>query len=264
MDVIGNNIANVNTPGFKSSSVNFADLLSQTMKGASLPTSTTGGTNPIQIGQGTNVASVDTNFTSGSLQQTGVDTDLGINGDGLFILASGGNQYYTRDGDFSFDAAGNLVSNTNGMNVQGWMANSSGTVSTSATPTNISINLNATTPANATSSMVMSGNLDSQLNNGTLEFNESETVPFEVNDGTNNYNAQINFSQTSTSGVWDWTITDTGTGAPYGSGTITLDSNGNVTGSTGTAQIVDGATTTTLTPPTTGSNANAFTITPRN
>ena len=73
------------------------------MKGASLPTSTTGGTNPIQIGQGMSVASVDTNFTSGSLQQTGDNTDLGINGDGLFILGSGGNQYYTRDGDFSFE-----------------------------------------------------------------------------------------------------------------------------------------------------------------
>ena len=168
MDVIGNNIANVNTPGFKSSPVNFADLLSQTMKGASLPTSTTGGTNPIQVGQGTSVASVDTNFTSGSLQQTGNNTDLGINGDGLFILGSGGNQYYTRDGDFSFDASGNLVSNTNGMNVQGWMANASGAISTSATPTNISINLNATAPAKATSNMVMSGNLNSVLNNGTL------------------------------------------------------------------------------------------------
>ena len=151
MDVIGNNIANVNTPGFKSSSVNFADLLSQTMKGASLPTSTTGGTNPIQIGQGTNVASVDTNFTNGSLQQTGNNTDLGINGDGLFILASGGNQYYTRDGDFSFDASGNLVSNSNGMNVQGWMADSNGAISTSSTPTNLTINLNASAPAQATS-----------------------------------------------------------------------------------------------------------------
>jgi flagellar hook protein FlgE len=260
MDVIGNNIANVNTPGFKSSSVNFADLLSQTMKGASLPTITTGGTNPIQIGQGTSVASVDTNFTSGSLQQTGDDTDLGINGDGLFILGSGNNQYYTRDGDFSFDASGNLVSNSNGMNVQGWMANSSGTISTSAAPTNIGINLNATAPAKATSSMVMSGNLDSQLNNGTLKFNQSETVPFEVNDGTKNYNAQINFSQTSSSSsssTWSWTVTNATTGASYGSGTMTLGSNGNVTGSTGTATI--GAAT--ITPPTTGSNANAFTST---
>ncbi|MGD0622009.1 MAG: flagellar hook-basal body complex protein, partial [Thermacetogeniaceae bacterium] len=203
---------------------------------------------------GTNVASVDTNFTNGSLQQTGNNTDLGVNGDGLFILGSGGNQYYTRDGDFSFDASGNLVSNTNGMTVQGWMANSSGTISTSSTPTNVTINLNATAPAKATSSVVMSGNLDSQLNNGTLAFNESETVPF-VSNGTA---AQINFTQTGTSGtssLWNWTVTD-GTGASDGSGTMTLDSNGTVTASSGSATV--GADT--ITPPATGStNANAFT-----
>ena len=228
MDVIGNNIANVNTPGFKSSSVNFADLLSQTMKGASLPTSTTGGTNPIQIGQGTNVASVDTNFTNGSLQQTGNNTDLGINGDGLFILGSGGNQYYTRDGDFSFDASGNLVSNANGMNVQGWMANSSGTITTSATPTNIGINLNASTPAQATSSMVLSGNLNSDLNNGTLLFSSGTgSFPFSVTDGdapptTGNW--QLSFSPAGPFNTWNWTITDANTGSTLDAGTLTLDS----------------------------------------
>jgi flagellar hook protein FlgE len=269
MDVIGNNIANVNTPGFKSSSVNFANLLSQTMKGASLPTSTTGGTNPIQIGQGTNVASVDTNFTGGSLQQTGNNTDLGINGDGLFILGSGSNQYYTRDGDFSFDSSGNLVSNANGMNVNGWMANSSGTISTSAAPTNIGIDLNATAPAKVTSNMVMSGNLNSQLNNGTLAFNESETVPFTVKDTANpanSYSCQLNFSQSSTPGVWNWTTTNASTGASYSSGTVTLDSNGNVTGSTVAGSAASPPTfsigAVTIAPPASGStNSNAFTVT---
>ncbi len=252
MDVIGNNIANVNTTGFKSSSVNFADLLSQTMQGASLPTSTTGGTNPIQIGQGTSVGSVDSNFTGGSLQQTGVDTNLGINGDGLFVLGSGGNQYYTRDGDFSFDAKGNLVS-SNGMNVQGWMPNSSDL-------TNLSVNLNATTPAKATSNMVMSGNLNSQLNNGTLGL--TETVPFEVDEGGNDINAQINFTQTglsSSGSTWKWTITNSTTGASYPpGGTMELDPSGNVIASGTSGTATDG--TFTLTPPTSGTNPNAFTI----
>jgi flagellar hook protein FlgE len=232
MDVIGNNIANVNTPGFKSSQVNFADLLSQTIRGASMPTSTTGGTNPIQIGQGVSVASLDSNFTGGSMQQTGINTNLGINGDGLFILGSSGNQYYTRDGDFSFDSKGNLVSNANGMNVQGWMASSSGVVTPSPTTMNININ-SAQVPANATANMALSGNFNSQLNNGTLLFaNGTGSFPFSVANGdappaTGNW--QLSFTQGSQFNTWNWTITDANTGASLDGGTVTLDTAGNVT-----------------------------------
>src|SRR5579872_5076945 len=85
MDVIGNNIANVNTNGFKSSSVEFADLLSQMTNGASVPTSTTGGTNPRQIGLGVTVDGVITNFNQGAMQYTGRATDLALQGDGFFV-----------------------------------------------------------------------------------------------------------------------------------------------------------------------------------
>ena len=107
MDVIGNNIANVNAVGFKSSRVTFADTLSQTTAGASSPGETIGGTNPKQIGLGTGVASIDLLFTDGSVQSTGKNTDLCLSGNGLFVVKNGNETYYTRDGAFEFDAQGN-------------------------------------------------------------------------------------------------------------------------------------------------------------
>ncbi|MCL6601206.1 MAG: flagellar hook-basal body complex protein, partial [Alicyclobacillus macrosporangiidus] len=111
LDVIGNNIANVNTPGFKSGRVDFADVLSQTLSGGSAP-ATTGGTNAAQVGLGVRVVGIDNLFTQGAPQSTGVPTDLAINGDGFFVVTdstSGGTQYLTRAGNFTLDASGNLV-----------------------------------------------------------------------------------------------------------------------------------------------------------
>lgn len=121
MDVVGNNIANVNTTGFKSSNVTFQDLLSQTIAGAGAPTALLGGTNPAQVGLGVRMAAITTNFNQGALQVTGKSSDLAIQGDGFFIVNSGGQQLYTRAGAFNFDANGNLVT-PNGGFVQGWMA----------------------------------------------------------------------------------------------------------------------------------------------
>jgi flagellar hook protein FlgE len=121
MDIVGNNIANVNTTGFKSSSAVFQDLLSQTLAGAGAPTGNLGGTNPAQVGLGVRVAGISTNWTQGSLQVTGRSSDLAIQGDGFFIVNAGGQQSYTRAGNFEFDANGNLVTQT-GAKVQGWTA----------------------------------------------------------------------------------------------------------------------------------------------
>lgn len=122
MDVIGNNISNVNTHGFKAERVTFQDLLSQTMQGASAPRDNKGGVNPKQVGLGMMIASIDKIFTQGSLQTTGKETDLAISGDGLFVLADGDKRYYTRAGTFGIDKDGTLVNPANGMKVQGWMA----------------------------------------------------------------------------------------------------------------------------------------------
>lgn len=93
MDVVGNNISNVNTTGFKSSRVTFSDTLSQTLSGASAPTDNGGGTNPKQIGLGSATSSIDTLFTDGSVQSTGVNTDLCLSGNGLFVVKDGNNAY---------------------------------------------------------------------------------------------------------------------------------------------------------------------------
>ncbi|WPD19974.1 flagellar hook-basal body complex protein [Thermaerobacter composti] len=121
MDVIGNNIANVNTVGFKASRVTFKELFSQTLRGAAAPTPPVrGGTNPIQIGLGTTLSGIDVVHQPGNPQVTGVNTDLAIQGDGFFVLQDAtGAEVYTRAGDFRLDAQGYLVSG-DGLLVLGW------------------------------------------------------------------------------------------------------------------------------------------------
>jgi len=120
MDVIGNNIANVNTTGFKRSSVTFATALSQTMKGASSPTASQGGSNPMQVGLGAMLGSINQIMTSGSAQTTGKATDMMLSGAGFFVLNNNGQQVFTRAGGFTQDSAGNLVDPATGAKVQGY------------------------------------------------------------------------------------------------------------------------------------------------
>ena len=165
MDVVGNNIANVNTTGFKASRVTFADMISQNLSGAAAPNGTLGGVNPKQIGLGMSVASTDLIYTNGSVQQTGKNTDVAISrGDGLFVVSKGDQKYYTRNGAFEFDAQGNLTIPSTGLYVQGYMANGGEVTPSGENTTKIQIpagksmeatstisasytkNLNATTP----------------------------------------------------------------------------------------------------------------------
>ena len=118
MDVVGNNIANVNTTAFKASRVTFQDMLSQTMTGASAPTADRGGTNPVQVGLGMQLGGIDVFHGQGSLQSTGKLTDFAIQGNGFFILKDGGRMFYTRDGAFDVAVSGELVNPTNGFKVQ--------------------------------------------------------------------------------------------------------------------------------------------------
>ncbi len=122
MDVIGNNVANVNTTGFKKGRVTFQDMLSQMVSGAAKPTDEVGGVNPKQVGLGMLISAIDTIHTQGSLQTTGKKTDVAISGEGFFILKDGDRRFYTRDGAFSLDENGKLVNPSSGMRVQGWVA----------------------------------------------------------------------------------------------------------------------------------------------
>ena len=178
MDVVGNNISNVNTTGFKSSRVTFSDTLSQTLSGAASPQGNLGGINPKQIGLGSALSAIDTLFTDGSVQSTGVNTDLCLSGSGLFIVKNGDAMYYTRNGNFKFDKDGYYV-NSDGMKVAGWMANGSGTITTSGTPGTICIPAGKTMAATATTRATFSKNLDA----GTKGFNISSML-VTYSDGT--------------------------------------------------------------------------------
>ena len=160
MDVVGNNISNVNTTGFKSSRVTFSDTLSQTLSGASAPTENRGGTNPKQIGLGSATSAIDTLFTDGSVQSTGVNTDLCLSGNGLFIVKDGNLSYYTRNGNFKFDKEGYYV-NSDGLKVQGWSATTPGdAINTNGQPSEICIPAGKTMAASATKVATFSKNLD--------------------------------------------------------------------------------------------------------
>src|SRR6476660_2366348 len=115
LSLIGNNLANVNTPGYKSSTAAFQDLLSQTIAGGSAD----GSLNYLQVGLGTGVAATDQNFSQGSLQATGVNTNVAIQGQGFFVVEGSDGTNYTRAGDFHIDANGNLVT-PDGAFVQGY------------------------------------------------------------------------------------------------------------------------------------------------
>jgi flagellar hook protein FlgE len=126
MDVIGNNIANINTIGYKSSSAQFSDVFSQTVQSATGVTDNSGGTNAVQIGLGVSLASISLDMTDGAAQTTYNTLDLQIDGDGFFVVSDATGNYFTRAGAFSIDEAGNLV-NSDGMYVMGWYPDETGT-----------------------------------------------------------------------------------------------------------------------------------------
>jgi flagellar hook protein FlgE len=160
LDVIGNNISNVNTIGFKSSRVTFSDTFNQYVKAGTNPTDTTGGTNSSQIGLGMKVNSIDRNWNQGTFERTGITTDLGLQGSGMFVLKNNGEKSYSRAGGFSFDADGKLVT-SNGAVVQGKVASSDGVIPPGNNLDDIKIDTNQKLPAVSTTTIKWGGNLKS-------------------------------------------------------------------------------------------------------
>lgn len=163
MDVIGNNIANVNTVGYKKSRVAFQDMLSQTLRGASSPTTTRGGINPLQVGLGMSLASIDVVHTSGSFESTGKNTDLSIEGEGFFMLGNGDNIYYSRAGSFDFDFNMSFYNKSNGMFVKGILADASGVINPKGDIVDINLASQLSSPPHATSNIDFAKNLDSRV-----------------------------------------------------------------------------------------------------
>ena len=251
MDVIGNNIANVNTVGFKSGRVVFSDVFSQLSRGAGAPNLDTGrgGTNPMQIGLGANVYSIDNLMMRGSIQRTDNPTDISIDGEGFFVVRGGKFDTYkfTRAGNFTLDSVGNLVS-PSGMNVMGWQAfsydRSTGKYVFDTEQPLEEINIYTDThngnkriiAPSATTFAQLTGNLDADSDDGT-----KFKVPFIAYDEIGNkhditieFTAQTPRLTGATDRVrdWNWTILS---GASFGivsggSGTVTFGI-GNTAGS---------------------------------
>ncbi|HPT90701.1 MAG TPA: flagellar hook protein FlgE [Acetivibrio sp.] len=256
MDVIGNNIANVNTVGFKSGRVTFQEVFSQTLQGAGAPDSATGcgGTNPMQVGQGIDVGTIDTITTRGSLQRTDNPTDLAIEGEGFFIVKGGSSSTYmfTRAGNFGIDRLGNLVTGS-GMNVYGWQTYTrleDGTfkfdTESPIEPINLfsdAVNKNKRMlAARATTSAVLAGNLDASTPIYTAGSGASSTsdfqfsVPLTVYDSLGNkYKLSVNFRKTGAAGgsggttTWEWQVAAaSGLSLTTASGSIEFNTKGQV------------------------------------
>ncbi|MDO8586195.1 MAG: flagellar hook protein FlgE [Armatimonadota bacterium] len=237
LDVISNNIANINTIGFKSSRMNFREMLSQTIRAAGEAKSAgMGGTNPMQIGLGVGIGSIDVSQVQGSLVSTGKPTDVAVEGNGFVVLGDGQAKYYTRDGSFQLDSNGNLVSASSGMKVLGWTADViTGLIDTTvpiAPTSGIRLPVGQLSVARQTSNVQFGGSLDSR--GGTfgagIDLYDSLGVPHTVS---------LTFVKTANDGEWQWDAIspDAAGGASVGTGLIQFDSLGRSLTASGTLSL---------------------------
>jgi len=192
MDVIGNNIANVNTTAFKAKQMNFSDMLYQTTQAATGANEAngTGGTNPRQIGLGVKAAAINTTITQeGANQSTGNPFDLKISGEAFFVVSDGTSTFYTRDGSFDVDDAGNLCMASTGYIVQGWGVDNEGNIVKGAVKP-IQTNAKNEYPADATTKAQIAGIIDA--GDKDLETKNGKIVNFELYDKSGyNYNMKF-------------------------------------------------------------------------
>ena len=232
MDVIGNNLANVNTVGFKGSDASFEDMVSQVI---------TQGVNPLQFGQGVFVGSTSTDLTQGTLNATGQPSDLAIQGNGYFVVANGQGQAYTRDGEFTLNSAGMLVQAATGAPVLGWSADASGNVNNTgavSASSTITIPMGSLSSAQATSNVGIGGNLSS-----TAAATDTATMGVNVFDSLGGkHSLTLTFgSHTAPPGAgapagatssWTWTATEgtntVGSSSSTGNQPLYFDANGNL------------------------------------
>lgn len=239
LNTIANNLSNMSTTGYKSQSVNFSDLFYQQIGEA-------GSGDPIQRGSGTQVCSIETDFSNGSPNSTGVDTNVALQGSGFFVVSNGGNALLTRDGDFSLDQHGNLIT-SNGLSVMGFPA-VNGLVNTNAPLAAIHIPVGEVEPPSATTTFGMTATLDSSADiGGTL----SGKIPVFDSLG-NEYQATVTYTKTATNNwSYDITLPDTLTANSSIVGGVntqvySFGSNG------GTLATVDSSTNLTITGPNAG------------
>ncbi len=175
MDVVGNNVANVNTIGFKSSRANFADAISQILRPGQGSLTNRGTVNPVQVGLGVQLQSISNNFSQGSLESTGYATDLALLGDGFFMVQGGDTTYYTRAGNFTLDAEGNMIAGNGIGTVLGRMANEDGVIEDTAL-TGLQIPLARKIPARATTEVEVYSNLDADATDSEASLVDATTT----------------------------------------------------------------------------------------
>lgn len=235
LDVLGNNIANSNTTAYKAQGVGFTDLLASQIAGASAPTATSGGINPMSIGAGVEVGSVTQDLSQGAVQQTNVPSDVAIQGSGYLMASLAGSTYFTRNGQLSLDANGDLTA-PNGALIQGWQASASGTINNNAPTTAITIPTSSTLPATATTAITLGGNLPAGSSSPvSFTYNAYDSLGTVV---------PITFTFTPASGstnTWDIAAT-----VPNGSGSpanlLSTSSPPQVTFTSGQVSAITGAT----------------------
>jgi flagellar hook protein FlgE len=211
LDVAGNNLANVNTTAFKASRITFAELLSETIKKASQPTSEVGGTNPLQMGSGVGIAGVSPNMAQGNLMNTGNPLDLAIEGEGYYVLSDGSQDIYSRAGAFGVDADSNLVDPATGYFVQriGSVGESDGFQTSGIS--NICVPYDVAMPARATTEVVVSGNLSADA---TYPTSRAQVIASNIGYTTNNGTTAV--------GVTELSDLDQFSGTFSGNGVITF------------------------------------------
>lgn len=234
MDTVGNNIANVNTAGYKSTRTTFREALVQTVRGASRAAADQGGVNAMQLGLGAQVAATDTVFSQGASQVTGRNSDLAIQGEGFFMVERGGTNLFTRAGAFSFDGNGQLVT-AGGERVLGWAADPA----TEAIDTNepvqpLVLPIGQVVDPEATTTIEVGGNLPADAAVGAT-VDTSLTVFDSLG---NAHEVVVNFEKTADN-AWDVTVTyPSGTTPATTTGSLTFDPDGSLaTPATGTIDL---------------------------
>ena len=213
MDVIGNNIANVNTTAYKSQSMTFSDLMYQTTQAASgaNPTTGVGGTNARQIGLGAKTSAIKTAITTqGASQTTNDPFDIMITGDSFFIVNNGQNNYFTRDGSFYVDGAGNLAMTSTGYNVMGWQVDpndASAIKQDTVSALRVMTTENMTYPPEATKSARISGIIDKNDTNVNATAGKIMNLEFYDNQGYK-YTAKLSVHSTKTDGQFTVQLDD--------------------------------------------------------
>jgi flagellar hook protein FlgE len=242
MNVIGNNLANVNTTAYKGSRVTFQDMLAQTVRGASRPTGALGGTNAIQFGLGVLVAGTDINTEQGSLNATNRPTDFAIQGNGFFMVSNSDRIAYTRDGSFDLDANGDLVHRATGERLMGWLADpATGDIDTNAPigpASALTIPIGARTAVQETTDITWAGNLDSR--EFTVPGLASTSSIVRVYDSLGGaHDLDMTITESATANEWNWSVSGNNGTTATGSGTLTFDpANGQmILGSPGTITI---------------------------